>query len=118
MRNRLFGIISTWAVEYPVRTLIIFSVFTVVCLIIGSNLTVTTRWADLLPEQDPSVQEFNKILEQYESASSIMIVIKGEEERIKAFTDEIAGHVKNLEDIKYVLYKTDIDFYKNHSNRS
>ncbi|RKY84196.1 hypothetical protein DRQ09_08955, partial [candidate division KSB1 bacterium] len=114
MRKKIFDFLSKWAVEHPLRTITVFGLISVVCLVIGAKLRITTRWSDLLPQKDPSVQEFNRIIEQYESASSIIIVIKGEENKIKSFADEIAEPISALKNIKHVVYKINTDFFRNH----
>jgi len=114
MRNKIFDRVSHWATEHPWRTLIIFGLVTLIALGMGRRLEIKLRWSDLLPEQDPSVQEFNKIIKQYDSASSIILVVQGDENRIKAFAEEVAEPISKVEGVKWVTYKIDEDFIRNH----
>ncbi len=114
MREKIFKTLSHWASEHPGRTLLAFGIITLIALGIGSKLELKLRWSDLLPEKDPSVQEFNKIIENYSSASSIILVIQGDEDRIKSFADEVAGPISTAEGVKWVTYKVDEGFVRNH----
>jgi predicted RND superfamily exporter protein len=112
-------ILSGWgalSARYPGRLaaaaiLVILAVFFILAL----KLSVTTRWADLLPTHDPLVQEFNKIIEEYTSSSNSIMVVIGPEEKIKAFADEIAPGIESLEEyVMRVEYKIDEEFVRDH----
>jgi len=90
-------------------------IVTIIAIALAANLKITTRWSDLLPLDDPKVQEFDKILKEYSTASNSLIVVKGDEKKIKAFADDIAPRIKNLgENVKRVDYKMNREFFKNH----
>ncbi|ACF12624.1 exporter of the RND superfamily protein-like protein [Chloroherpeton thalassium ATCC 35110] len=87
----------------------------------ASNLRTTMRWADLLPEKDPRTIEYNEIVNEFTAASSIVVLVQGEEARIKAFADFLAPKLKTLIDsadgkpfVKRVDYKQEVDFVRNH----
>ena len=44
----------------------------------------------MLPSGDPRTLQFNKIINEFVSATSIIVVVQGEEKRIKQFADELA----------------------------
>ena len=114
MRDRIFRRLSYWATRRTRRMLLVILAVTLVALVIGSRLDISTRWEDLLPENDPAAKEFSEIIKQYDSASSIIVVVQGDEEKIKGFADEVAGPISKLEGIKYVKYKLDTDFMRKH----
>lgn len=90
-------------------------ILTIITILLASNLKMSTRWSDLLPLDDPKVQEFNKILEEYSTASNSLIVVKGDEKKIKAFADDIVPRIKGLgENVKRVDYRMNREFFKNH----
>ncbi len=76
---------------------------------------MTTRWSDLLPLEDPMVQEFDRIIAEYTNASNSIIVVQGPEQRIKAFAEEIVPQVERLtEYVERMDYKIDEDFIRQH----
>ena len=90
-------------------------IVTIVTIVLASNLKLSTRWSDLLPLDDPKVQEFDKILKEYSTASNSLIVVKGDEKKIKAFADDIVPRIKDLgENVKRVDYRMNKEFFKNH----
>ena len=90
-------------------------IVTIITIVLAANLKLTTRWSDLLPLDDPMVQEFDKIIEEYSTASNSIIVVKGDEKQIKAFADDIAPRIEQMkEDVKRVDYKLNKAFFENH----
>jgi len=93
---------------------------------LGSRIQITPKWSDMLPRGDKRTVEFDRILEEFISASSIVIVVQGEEEKIKAFADNIAPRLleplpvpgEDSETRVYVHrvdYKQEVDFIQNHA---
>ncbi|MFQ6617428.1 MAG: MMPL family transporter [Fidelibacterota bacterium] len=115
MREKILTSIADIAFR---RTLLIIWIIIILTLIMGalaSRLRITTKWSDIMPSENPMAKEFNRILEQYNTASVIIVVIKGDETRIKRFADEIAPEFERLEEfINRVDYKIDRDFLLNH----
>jgi len=90
-------------------------IITIVTIALASQLKLTSRWSDLLPLNDPMVQEFDQIIKEFNSASNSIIVVQGEEDRIKAFAEDIVPRIELMgEDIKWVDYKINKDFMENH----
>jgi len=90
-------------------------IVTIITIVLAANLKLTTRWSDLLPLDDPMVQEFDKIIEEYSTASNSIIVVKGDEKQIKAFADDIVPRIEQMrEDVKRVDYKLNKAFFENH----
>jgi predicted RND superfamily exporter protein len=96
---------------------IICGMFIVTLLSVWSahDLRMDMRWSDMLPMGDPMAKEFDQILKEYKSTSTILVVIQGDELEIKKFADEIAPQIEKLEDyVDRVDYKFDKDFYGAH----
>ena len=102
--------------------LLIALLLTILFAAFASQLSVTMRWSDLLPSGDQRTIQFNKIIDEFVSATSLVVVVQGEEDRIKAFADALAPKIVALKDpddserklFKRVDYKTEVDFLKNH----
>jgi predicted RND superfamily exporter protein len=104
-----FAATHSWWVIAGMFVLIILS------LISAQDLRMDMRWSDMLPSGDPMAQEFERIIEEYKSASTILIVVQGDELEIKRFADEIAPEIEKLEEyVKRVDYKLDREFFSNH----
>jgi len=114
MRDKLLAKWGEFATRNNGWVLLGALLVTILCITLASGLKLTTRWSDLLPLKDPKVNEFNKILEDFESASNSIIVVQGDEQKIKRFADDIAPLIRQMEDVKWVEYKADKEFMANH----
>ncbi|MEE9167968.1 MAG: MMPL family transporter [Candidatus Neomarinimicrobiota bacterium] len=123
MREKLLVRLAHGAV-YRTRWMIIgVVILTILFGALGSRIEITPKWSDMLPRGDKRTVEFDRILEEFISASSIVIVVQGEEERIKAFADSLAPRLleplavpgseseKRLF-VRRVDYKQEVDFIK------
>ncbi|MBC8278754.1 MAG: MMPL family transporter [FCB group bacterium] len=115
MRSRILSAWSKVSAKYPGRVIIGAIIITIAAMYVSKDLGMSMLWSDLLPENNPQVMEFEKILDEYDSASNSIVVIKGPEESIKRFADELAPQLRALdEDVKKVTYKIEKDFILNH----
>jgi predicted RND superfamily exporter protein len=121
MREKILKSLAKLHALHPWRMLVIVAVLTVVFMALASQLKVTMRWSDLLPSKDRRTISFNKIINEFVSATSIVVVVQGEEERIKAFAEDVVPKIKLTVDpkdnepfIRRVDYKQEIEFIKNH----
>jgi predicted RND superfamily exporter protein len=120
MRNKVLKQLADWHSSHPWRMLLVVLLVTVILTILSGQLSVTMRWSDLLPENDPRTIQFNKIIEDFKSSSSIIVLAQGREERIKEFADALAPRLLRLADengFKYVQrvdYKAETDFLRQH----
>ncbi len=121
MREKILNKLADWQSRKTFRVLIIFGLLTVIMTIFSSRLQTTMRWSDLLPEDDPKVQEFDHVIREFSSASSIVIILEGKEKRIKQFAEMIVPEIKKMKHektgqplIKRIDYKQEKDFLKKH----
>ncbi|MFH1941390.1 MAG: MMPL family transporter, partial [bacterium] len=123
MRDKILKTLARWHANHPGRMLILILLITMILGFFARHLSVTMRWSDLLPAKDPRTIQYNKIIDEFVSATSIIIVVQGEEHRIKAFADSLApkllkAHLERDGDsvalIRRVDYKTEIDFLRHH----
>lgn len=98
MREKLLVKLADWHARYPWRMLAVVLVLTVFLAAMAGQLSITTRTSDLLPSGDPIVTEFNRILDEFSTATNLIVVVQGEENRIKAFADELAPKIEDLKD--------------------
>ena len=110
MRETLLKKLAQWHSSYPQRMLLIVFILTLIFGALAGQLKQTMRWSDLLPSGDPRTIQFNKIIEEFVSATSIIVVVQGEEERIKQFADELAPRLLAAVDTsKNASLQADID---------
>ncbi|MGD8537563.1 MAG: MMPL family transporter [Candidatus Aminicenantes bacterium] len=122
MREKLLIKLAHWHAAYPGRMLLIVFLLTLLFGFFAGHLKVTMRWSDLLPSKDRRTIEFNKIIDEFVSATSLVVVVQGEEKRIKEFADILAPRILETVDtnnngenlFRRVDYKTEIDFLKKH----
>jgi predicted RND superfamily exporter protein len=121
MRDKILKKLAQFHTNNPKKMLIIVTVITMIFIVLSTQLKVTMRWSDLLPGGDKRTLEFNKIIEEFKTATSIIVVAQGEEKRIKQFADTLAPLLltaidsnKNISLIQRVDYKNETEFLKNH----
>lgn len=122
MREKILVKLAGWHADHPWRMLVIVLLLTALFAAFASQLSVTMRWSDLLPSDDQRTIQFNKIIDEFASATSLVAVVQGEEQRIKSFADAIAPKILALRDpddsakklFKRVDYRAETGFLKNH----
>jgi len=90
MRDKILSRLALLHAQYPWQIIIVVFMLSLIFAFLSTRLTVTMRWSDLLPEKDPRTVEYNKIISEFTSASNIVVMIQGEEARMKQFADTLA----------------------------
>jgi len=93
MRERLLVGLARAHARHPWRMLGVTTLLTVLFIAAATQLKVTMRWSDLLPSGDPRTIQFNKIIDEFKTSTSLVVVVQGDEHRIKQFADELAPHI-------------------------
>lgn len=98
MREVILKKLANWHASHPWRMLLVVVFLTIILAGFAGQLTITMRTQDLLPEGDPKVEQFNKIIDEFATATSLVVVVQGHEDRIKAFADDLAPRMLELRD--------------------
>jgi len=115
MKQQLLRRWARFATRHPWWIIGALMVVTVVCAGLASNLKLNMRYADMLPSDDPKAQEFDRILTEFKTASTTIIVLQGEEGAIKGFAELIVPKIRALDTlVAGVEYKVDQEFAGNH----
>lgn len=115
MRDRLLRNWARVAATHSRQVILVILILTVLGAVSASRIKMEMRWADLLPMGDPMAQEFDKVLKEYKSASTIIVVLTGDEAKIKGFADKVAPEIEKLKDyVERVEYKVDLKFFEEH----
>jgi predicted RND superfamily exporter protein len=121
MREKFLKNLAAQHASHPVRMLLLVLFLTVVFGGLMTQLQVTMRWSDLLPSQDKRTIEFNRIIDEFVSATSLVVVVQGQETDIKAYADALAPRITETYDeerdmplFRRVDYKNEVAFLKQH----
>ncbi len=98
MREKIFKLLAKWHASHPWRIFLVLVLITFILAGFASRLTIKMQWSDLLPEGDKRSEQFNRIIEEFVTSSSLVVVVQGEEERIKEFADELAPRIRQSTD--------------------
>ncbi len=115
MRTKLLGNIAQIAERWPGWMFAIALIVTVIAAGLAGRLKLNMHAKNLMPQDHPAVEEFNRIIDDYSTASMIIVAARGEENQLKQFADEIAPQIEALNDyIQRVDYKLEREFFLNH----
>ncbi|UCH11119.1 MAG: MMPL family transporter [Fidelibacterota bacterium] len=126
MRDRLLIKLADLAVNRTKWMVIGSILVTVILGVLAERIEMSPKWSDMLPKGDKRTEEFDRILEEFISASSVVVVVQGEEERIKQFADVLAARLieplpvpgdaegETRQYARRVDYKQELDFIRNH----
>ncbi len=98
MREKILKKLAGWHASHPWRMLLVVALLTVFFAAFASQYKVTMRWSDLLPSGDKRTVQFNKIIDEFVSSTSLVVLVQGEEERVKEFADVLAPRILELRD--------------------
>jgi len=98
MREKLLLKIAQWHSTHPWRMLLIVLFLTIMFAAFASQLELSTHTSDLLPSGDAKVEQFNKIIDEFSTATSLVVVVQGDEPYIKEFADHIAPLIVDAKD--------------------
>ena len=98
MREKILKNLANWHAYHPWRMALVVLILTVIFFAFATRVSVTMRTSDLLPERDPKVVQFNKIIDEFTTATSLIVVVQGEEKHIKKFADQLAPQILETRD--------------------
>lgn len=80
------------------------------------KLPLQSDLAALLPDDYPSVSTLRAVNKKVGGFETLDILIQGEDfEAMKLYADILADELKNSENVNYVSYKQDVDFYESNA---
>ena len=115
MREKILTAIAKLAERRPFLMFGVALVITAIAAGLATNLKLEMHFKNLMPQGHPMVQGFNQIVEDYSTASLIIIAARGEEGELKRFADELAPKIEAMREyVQRVEYKLDRDFFLEH----
>jgi len=116
MRNRILAAIAEFTVQRPWWSLLIIITLTLVTGWMAGQLEQSVSSTDMMPQDDPMIEEFNTIMEEFNGASSMYLMVEGDPDAIMAFAEEVVPEIKKLDHwVKEVLYKMPREFVSEHA---
>jgi len=121
MRDKILIALAKLHVQHPWKMLLLVLVITIILGAFATQLEQSMRWTDLLPSKSEKTIQYNKVINEFITATNIIVVVEGEEEKIKAFTEAVVPQIKLATDpkdgqlyTKRIDYKQDVDFIREH----
>ena len=102
MREKLFAWLANIVSKRPGTVLLACALITALMVVSAMRTTMKTQIADMMPKDIPMAQEFKAIIDEFESASSVMIAVESKDKDIKQMkscAEEIADRLKSI--VKY-----------------
>ena len=122
MRDNILKALAKLHAQHPWKMVIVVLLITMIMGAFATQLEQSMRWTDLLPTKSEKTIQYNKVINEFVTATNIIVVVEGEEEKIKAFTEAVVPQIKLATDpkdgklyAKRIDYKQDVDFIREHA---
>ncbi|MCJ7800773.1 MAG: MMPL family transporter, partial [Candidatus Marinimicrobia bacterium] len=115
MREKALNNLATFIAKKPWWTALVLLIVTVIMGGMASQLELTTSFTNLLPEDNPMVDEFDMIIDEYNGSSSMLIVAEGDPDKLEEFAEMAVPKIEALlEWVSRVDYKAPKEFMAKH----
>jgi len=117
MREKLLDRLALATVRKPWLVAVTILLFTILTGFLAERLELKMSYTNLMPKDHPKVLELNRIIKEYDGASTMIVVAQGSEENLKAFAEALvpALNTPTLKPlIKAVDYRLPTDFIQRH----
>lgn len=115
MKERLLIAVAGWAERRSGRVLLGALVATLVLGALMGQLELQMHFKNLMPQDHPMVREFNRVVDDFSTASMIIVAATGEEAELKGFADELAPLIEGMtEYVRRVEYRQEREFFLEH----
>jgi len=115
MRTKLLSKIADLADRRAAWMFAIAVIITAIAAGLMQQLKIEMHFKNLMPQEHPMVQEFNQIVDDFSTATLIIVAARGKEIELKQFADELAPKIEAMtEFVQRVDYKLERDFYLEH----
>ena len=122
MRDKILKALAKLHAQHPWKMVIVVLIITIIMSAFAAQLEQSMRWTDLLPTKSEKTIQYNKVIKEFVTATNIIVVVEGEEEKIKAFTEAVVPQIKLATDpkdgklyAKRIDYKQDVGFIREHA---
>ena len=116
MRKKFLQLIAhcsvthTWWMTAGILVLTIFFAYR------ASTLQMRTGFDSLLPGENPRIAEFNRILDEFQNESNIMLLAEGNEDSLKAYAQAVKPLLEDFDEwVTSVHIQIPEDFYRRNA---
>ena len=116
MRKKFLHLIARWSVTHTWWMTVGILVLTLFFAYRASTLQMRTGFDSLLPGDNPRTAEFNRILEEFQNDSNIMLLAKGNEDSLKAYARGVKPLLEDFDKwVANVHIQIPEDFYRRNA---
>ena len=116
MRKKFLHLIARWSVTRTWWMTVGILVLTLFFGYRASTLQMRTGFDSLLPGDNPRTAEFNRILEEFQNESNIMLLAKGKEDSLKAYARGVKPLLEDFDEwVASVHIQIPEDFYRRNA---
>ena len=116
MRKKFLNLIARWCVIHTWWMTVAILVLTLFFGYRASTLQMRTGFDSLLPGDNPRTAEFNRILEEFENESNIMLLAKGTEDSLKSYARSVKPLLEDFDEwVASVHIQIPEDFYRRNA---
>jgi len=80
MREKILKALAKLHALHPWKMVTLVVIITIVLGAFATQLEQSMRWTDLLPTKSEKTIQYNKVINEFVTATNIIIVVEGEEE--------------------------------------
>ena len=115
MREKVLNNLAAVIAKKPWWTALVLLIITIIMAGMSAQLELTTSFTNLLPQDNPMVDEFNMIIDEYDGSSSMLIVVEGESDKLEEFAEIAVPKIEALSEwVSRVDYKAPKEFIAEH----
>ncbi len=116
MRQKILNRIADFTSHSPWWMLLVLVLITVGFGAMAEHLTLSSSFTNLMPQDDPMVKEFDRIMDEYAGSASMMVVVQGDPQKLVRFAADVAPKIEAYTNyVKKVDYKIPQDYYDHHA---
>ncbi|MEE8437799.1 MAG: MMPL family transporter, partial [Candidatus Neomarinimicrobiota bacterium] len=116
MRKKLLTVLSNFIGENPWWSGLILFFITIVFALMAGQLTMQTSFTNMMPEDDPIVAEFDRIMDEFSGAASMLVVAEGDPEKLIKFAEKAGPALEKVtEYFKKVDYRLPKELMLDHA---
>ena len=115
MRKLLLTWIAHNSVNKTWQMTVGITIITLIAVYLTSTLKFQTGYENLLPKDNPRIDEFNTILEEFENESNIILLARGSEKQLKEYADQVKIYLEQYDQyINSVHTRISEEFFHNN----
>ncbi|MFQ6608238.1 MAG: MMPL family transporter [Fidelibacterota bacterium] len=116
MRNRILTNLAAFISSKPWWSALVLVLITASFGFMMLQLTMQTNFTNLMPQGDPMVEEFDRIIDEFAGAASMLVVAEGDPEKLIQFAEKTGPEIEEFTQFfKKVDYRLPRDLIADHA---